>query len=123
MFDLDEDGDLDIVTNEFNSEPMVLISNLSEKKPDLKYLKVSLRGSKSNRAGIGARVEVKTDLGSYLQVNDGKSGYLSQSQVPLYFGLGAAKEVRQIKVTWPSGVEQFIDSGLVLNQQLQIQEP
>lgn len=123
LFDLDEDGDLDIVTNEFNAEPMVLISDLAEKKPDLKYLKVSLQGSRSNRAGIGARVEVKTDQGSYVQVNDGKSGYLSQSQMPLYFGLGAAKEIKQVQVTWPSGAVQKLDSELGLNQQMNIKEP
>jgi hypothetical protein len=123
LFDLDDDGDLDIVTNEFNAEPMVLISNLAGKKPDLKYLKVSLQGSKSNRAGIGARVEVKTDQGSYVQVNDGKSGYLSQSQMPLYFGLGSASNIESVKVTWPAGAEQQLDSGLVFNQLLLIKEP
>src|SRR5690606_4566549 len=88
LLDLDDDGDLDIITNEFNAEPMVLVSNLSEKLPGLKFLKVSLQGSASNRDGIGARVEVTTDRRSYVQVNDGKSGYLSQSRMPLYFGLG-----------------------------------
>jgi len=123
MFDLDEDGDLDIVTNEFNSEPMVLISNLTEKKPGLKFLKVRLQGTRSNRDGIGARVEVRTDRGSYVQVNDGKSGYLSQSQMPLYFGLGDAKEIREVQVTWPSGAEQRLSSGLGMNTLLQISEP
>lgn len=122
MFDLDEDGDLDIVTNEFNAEPMVLISNLAEKKPDLKFLKVVLQSSRSNRDGIGARVEVRTDRGSYVQVNDGKSGYLSQSQMPLYFGLGDAAEIREVQVTWPSGAVQKLNTGLNLNGLLRINE-
>jgi len=123
LLDLDEDGDLDIITNEFNSQPMLLISNLSEKKPDLKFLKISLQGTQSNRAAIGARVEVRTDKGSFVQVNDGKSGYLSQSQLPLYFGLGDASAIQQVQVTWPSGVVQKLDSGLRLNESLQIREP
>ncbi|MDZ4730257.1 MAG: CRTAC1 family protein [Xanthomonadales bacterium] len=123
LFDLDDDGDLDIVTNEFNAEPMVLISDLAEKKPDLKYLKVSLQGSKSNRAGIGARVEVKTDQGSYVQVNDGKSGYLSQSQMPLYFGLGSASRVEEVRVIWPAGTRQITNSDLHFNQLRRIVEP
>ena len=40
VFDLDDDGDLDVVTNDFGSEPMVLISDLAQVKPDLHYLKV-----------------------------------------------------------------------------------
>ncbi len=123
LFDLDEDGDLDIITNEFNSEPMVLISNLAEKKPDLKFLKVSLQGTQSNRSAMGARVEVQTDQGRYVQVNDGKSGYLSQSQMPLYFGLGDAAVIQQVQVIWPNGAVQKLDSGLQLNQLLQIREP
>ncbi len=42
IFDLDQDGDLDIVTNDFNSPPMVLVSNLNERNPDLRYLKLQL---------------------------------------------------------------------------------
>lgn len=123
LFDLDQDGDLDIVTNEFNAEPMVLVSNLIEKKPDLKFLKISLQGSKSNRDGIGARVEVKTDQGSYVQVNDGKSGYLSQSRMPLYFGLGNVGKIESVMIRWPSGNEQQLKSELALNQLLTIAEP
>ena len=53
IFDVDGDGDLDIVTNEFNSAPMVLISNLTEKTP-VHYLTVKLIGTTSNRDGLGA---------------------------------------------------------------------
>ena len=44
IFDLDEDGDLDIVTNDFNSEPLVLISDLAERQEGLRFLKIRLRG-------------------------------------------------------------------------------
>ena len=57
IFDLDGDGDLDIVTNEFNHEPQVLISDLAEKR-DIAFLEVVLRGLESNRDGLGARVTV-----------------------------------------------------------------
>src|SRR5436305_1225516 len=108
IFDLDNDGDLDIVTNDFNSEPMVLISDLAQKKPSLRYLKVRLRGTVSNRDGLGARVRVKAGGQTYTQWNDGKSGYLSQSSLPLYFGLGDAQKVDSIEVTWPSGRTQTV---------------
>src|SRR4029079_4031979 len=57
IFDLDGDGDLDIVTNEFNAPPIVLVSNLSE-KTKLHYLEVKLIGTTSNRDGLGAIVKV-----------------------------------------------------------------
>jgi hypothetical protein len=121
IFDLDQDGDLDIVTNDFNSEPMVLVSNLSDQKP-LNYLKLKLIGTESNRDGLGARVIVTTDSQTLTQYYDGKSGFLSQSQYPLYFGLGDEKNIKQIEIQWPSGKTQVIPGPIASNQQLRIEE-
>jgi hypothetical protein len=121
IFDLDQDGDLDIVTNDFNSEPMVLISNLSDQK-QLHYLKIKLIGSKSNRDGLGAKVTVTTDSQTLTKYYDGKSGYLAQSQYPLYFGLGDEKSVKRIEVQWPSGKTQLIAGPVEANQLLTIEE-
>ena len=123
IFDLDDDGDLDIVTNEFNTEPMVLMNNLTSVSARTRYLNVSLKGTTSNRSGIGARVELTTDTGSYVQVMDGKSGYLSQSSMPLYFGLGDAGKIEEIRVLWPSGKEQVISGPGKMNTMLEIEEP
>jgi hypothetical protein len=122
LFDLDQDGDLDIVTNDFNSRPMVLISDLSERKPDLHYLKIQLRGTRSNRDGLGAKVEVNAGGNVLTQVHDGQSGYLSQSVLPLYFGLGAAENVDRVSVRWPLGAHQVLDGPIRTNQQLVIVE-
>ncbi len=121
IFDLDNDGDLDIVTNDFNSEPMVLISNLSEKK-NIQYLKVKLIGTVSNRSGLGARVVVQVGSSSYHKVHDGKSGYLSQSLYPLYFGLAGAQKVDQIEVFWPSGKKQVVQGPIELNRLIEVRE-
>jgi hypothetical protein len=120
LFDLDQDGDLDIVTNEFNSEPQVLISNLSDKKA-IQYLKVQLTGTKSNRNGLGAIVKVYAGDNTYTKLNNGKSGYLSQSIVPLYFGLGEAKAIDRVEVQWPSGVKQIVEKPGI-NTLLEIKE-
>ena len=122
IFDLDNDGDLDIVTNDFNSEPMVLISDLSKKK-QIKYIKVALTGTASNRDGLGSIVQVRVPGHVYTKWNDGKSGYLSQSELPLYFGLGDAAKADSIEVRWPSGKKQTVTEGLALNTTIQITEP
>ena len=121
IFDLDGDGDLDIVTNEFNAEPMVLVSDLSERK-QVTYLEVKLTGETSNRSGIGAIVEVEAGTQSYKKVNDGQSGYLSQSDMPLYFGLGDAEKVDRIVVSWPSGTTQTLSGPIESNQLIEIAE-
>ena len=54
-------------------------------------------------------------------MNDGVSGYLSHSLIPLYFGLGEAAEVEKIEVTWPSG-EQLVVEGLELGKTHTIEE-
>ena len=122
IFDLDQDGDQDIVTLEFNQPPLVLISNLSEKK-NLNYLHVKLTGTQSNRGGIGATVRVYAGDDVYTKMNHGKSGYLSQSLYPLYFGLGDHREVQKIEVRWPSGSTQVVERNIELNQLLDITEP
>jgi enediyne biosynthesis protein E4 len=120
VFDLDGDGDLDIVTSDLNSEPQVFISNLSEKKP-VKYLKVKLKGTGSNRDALGARVRVKSGTQTWTQWNDGNSGYLSHSVMPLYFGLGDATKIDTVEVTWPSGKTQTL-RGPKVGTQIEIVE-
>ncbi len=122
MFDLDNDGDLDLVTNEFNSAPQVLVSDLAQQKA-IHWLKVVLVGTRSNRNGLGATVRVHAAARTYTKYNDGKSGYLSQSVLPLYFGLGDATNIDRVEVNWPSGQEQVVTSGLRENQVLRITEP
>jgi len=120
IFDVDGDGDLDIVTNEFNAPPMVLISNLTE-KTRVHYLQVALTGTTSNRNGLGAVVKVTAGPHTYTQVMDGNSGYLSHSIMPLYFGLGAAERVDRVEVAWPSGKHQTVTTPTI-NTTLTIRE-
>ena len=122
IFDLDNDGDMDIVTNDFGSAPMVLVSNLSEKQP-IHWLKVKLSGTVSNRDGLGATVRVVAAGRTLTQYNDGKSGYLSQSSLPLYFGLADAQKIDRVEVDWPSGRKQVVTQNLNANDLLTVTEP
>jgi hypothetical protein len=109
IFDLDNDGDLDIVTNEFNGEPQVLISDLGESRDSLNYIKLRLVGTRSNAAGLGARVTVV-------------AGDLSQSLLPLYFGLGDSADIDRVVIEWPSGEMQTVRNP-DLNTLLVVTEP
>jgi hypothetical protein len=121
IFDVDGDGDLDIVTNEFNAAPMVLVSNLTE-KTQVRYVEVALTGTTSNRDGLGATVKVTAGGATYTQVLDGNSGYLSHSVYPLYFGLGKATSVDRIEVLWPSGRRQTVAAPIKINSLVHVRE-
>ncbi len=121
IFDVDGDGDLDIVTNEFGTSPMVLVSNLTE-KTRVRYLAVTLTGTESNRNGLGAVVQVKAGGSTYTKVMDGNSGYLSHSLSPLYFGLGAAEAVDGVDVLWPSGKKQTVRPPFKINSLIDVRE-
>jgi enediyne biosynthesis protein E4 len=121
IFDIDDDGDLDIVTNEINDRPQVLVSNLSERKK-VRFLKIKLVGAKSNRDGLGSLVKVQAGGKTFTQYHDGKLGYLSQSSAPLYFGLGDAERAQRIEVKWPSGKTQIVQKGMPINSILTIKE-
>jgi enediyne biosynthesis protein E4 len=121
ILDLDDDGDLDIVTNEMNDHPMVLVSNLAARRT-LHFLKVRIIGTASNRDGLGATVRVVAGGKTHTQYHDGKSGYLAQSSLPLYFGLGDGNAER-VEVLWPSGRKQVLTKDLPRNGLLTLREP
>jgi enediyne biosynthesis protein E4 len=120
--DLDGDGDLDIVTNEFNNRPQVLISDLAQRHR-VHYLEVRLRGKRSNREGLGAQVTVQLPDGRrILKQFDGKSGYLSQSDLPLYFGLGSFDHAAEIDVRWPAGETQKLPGPIESGRTIEVVE-
>ena len=104
-----------------NDFPQILVSDLSDKRK-INWVAVRLKGTKSNRDGLGAIVTLFAGSSRQTRWVDGKSGYLSQSSIPLYFGLADARPER-IEVKWPSGVVQQISEGLKQNSTLEVTEP
>jgi hypothetical protein len=106
--DIDNDGDLDLLITA-NHGPTRLLRNDNGNQNDV--LRVKTIGTKSNRDGIGARVTVITKKGERLMrmVKTGSS-YLSQSELPLTFGLGkpGAESSVHLEIVWPSGQKDSI---------------
>jgi len=120
--DFDNDGDLDLVITSNNGVAR-LLRNDNGNQNDL--LRLKLMGTKSNRDAIGARVTLTTSNGEhrFAMVKTGSS-YLSQSELPLTFGLGkpsARKKTVSLNIVWPSGRKEVL-SGIEANQFATIQE-
>lgn len=122
LFDLDDDGDLDIITNEFGDVPQVLLSDLSSQTRQPNFAKIKLKGVKSNRDALGARVTITCGSLVQTQVHDGQSGYISQSSIPLYFGLGEMTKIDSVEITWPGGAQTTHTGNLMINQTIEISE-
>jgi hypothetical protein len=116
--DYDLDGDLDLIVTT-NNGPAKLLRNDGGRNHSLR---VSLRGVTSNRDAIGARVAVTlADNSSQWRMVKTGSSYLSQSELPLTFGLGESGVVRTIEVTWPNGRTETLQ-GVAADQSITIEE-
>ncbi len=95
--DLDNDGDIDVVILNSRREPTILRNDSPSKGH---WLQVRLRGTKSNRDGVGAQVRVVAgDLSLIDEVHSGRS-YQSHYGMRLHFGLGNRERVDRIEVRW-----------------------
>ena len=103
--DYDNDGRIDAFIVNLGA-PAYLLHNTSPGNNH--WIAVKLVGHKSNRDGIGARVEIAVGGVKRARERDGGSGYLSQNDPRVHFGLGSAAKVDQIAVTWPNGAKQVV---------------
>jgi hypothetical protein len=101
--DFDLDGDADVLITE-NGGPARLYRN--EQRGGNRSIRFELRGTKSNRDAIGAKVRIESGGERQELLVKGGSSYLSQSELPLTFGLGRRDRVERAVIRWPSGREE-----------------
>jgi len=98
--DFDRDGDLDILMTT-NNGPAYLYRTDQLAHP--RSIRFYLQGAKSNRDAIGASVRIFYEGQTQSRMVRGGSSYLSQSELPLTFGLGARDKIDRLVIDWPSG--------------------
>jgi hypothetical protein len=111
--DLNNDGWEDVVMTSLGGHPQVIMNRGSKAH----WLVISLRGTRSNRDGYGARVQVNGQT----RFATSTVGYLSASDKRLHFGLGAAEKAK-VEVVWPSGIHQTLND-VHADQFLEVREP
>ena len=98
--DFDRDGDLDLLLTT-NNGPARLFRN--DQLAGNRSLRFRLEGTKSNRDAIGATVRVVDNGSSQSRLVKSGSSYLSQSELPVTFGVGKRDRVERVVIDWPSG--------------------
>jgi hypothetical protein len=98
--DIFNTGNVDVVLLNVG-EPLTLLKNMNSDGDHRVLFK--LVGTKSNRAAIGARITVKAAGFQQMAEVYGGSSYLSQNDLRLHFGLGAAAKMEWVEIRWPTG--------------------
>jgi hypothetical protein len=116
--DLDADGDLDLVVSNYDEQAAIYRNEAN----NVHRIKVRLKGTASNRWGIGSVVSIDTNHGRQVRQIKLASGYMSADEPVVHFGLGKATEIRRLTVHWPSGHVQTFES-LAADKLYAITEP
>ncbi|RDY60236.1 VCBS repeat-containing protein [Flagellimonas nanhaiensis] len=114
--DLDNDGDLDLVTNNLNA-PATIYENKTNESAN--YLKIKLRPNNGNTHGIGSKVYAYTNGTLQYKELFTARGFQASSQPIIHLGLGEATKVDSLKVVWPDNTFQVL-RNIEANQELSI---
>ncbi len=117
--DFDDDGDLDVVVANLGSPAVLLRNDGGHRKH---WLSVRLAGGARSRDSLGAAVRITAGGRTQVAFRRSASGYLSQNDPRLHFGLGEASVVDRVEVQWPSGRKQALEK-VPANHVLVLQEP
>ncbi len=105
--DLDGDGRVDVVVTALGKQAEIW---MNRSNPPAHWLDVALEGVKSNRDGIGARIQMVRKSGKQFNHMTSSVGYASSSLGPVHFGLGSDPEIESMEIRWPSGVTQTLQN-------------
>jgi Tfp pilus assembly protein PilF len=105
--DFNRDGRIDILVTRLNESPLVL-RNVSPGAGN--WIRFALKGTRSNRDAIGARLEIETEHGRQWNRVNTCIGYAGSSERAVHFGIGAAERVRTLRIRWPSGSAQVLEN-------------
>jgi len=113
--DVDQDGDLDVVVVQVGRRPLLLRND-----QDLghHWLRVRLVGQAPNTAALGAWVELRSAGRTLRRLVSATKSYLSQSELPVTFGLGAEDSIESLRVIWPDGTLQEVPVPTSLDREL-----
>jgi len=117
--DYDNDGKVDAFVVNLGA-PAELLHNVTPNSGH--WIALKLKGTKSNRDGIGAVVEVEAGGRAQTAQRVAGSGYLSQDDDRLHFGLGSASKIDKLTVRWPSGRTQALEN-VAPDRVLTVEEP
>jgi enediyne biosynthesis protein E4 len=118
--DLDNDGDLDLITNNLNS-PAGVFENKTNQLRKHNYIKIKLQGPTGNAFGVGAKVYLKTGQKLLHQHNMPTRGFMSSVEPWLTFGLGNAAQIDSLVVIWPNQKAQIL-TNLKPNQTITLRQ-
>ena len=105
--DLDNDGDLELITNNVD-EVAFIYRNDAAQKIGNHYLQVQFEGSPNNKKGVGTKVTLTTSEGKQVQVLRPNRGYLSSMPYFLHFGTGKTKTIDKVEIEWWDGKTQVL---------------
>lgn len=116
--DFRNDGRMELLVRQVGGGPLLLFENHF---PQAHYLKITLRGRKSNRLGIGARVRARVAGSTLVRELYPHNGFASQMASFVHLGLGAETVADQVEILWPSGLKQTL-SQVRADQHLVVEE-
>jgi hypothetical protein len=116
--DFRNNGQQDLIVRKSGGGPLTIYEN---QLPPRHYLEVSLRGRKSNRLGIGARLIAEVGGQKLTRELYPINSYFSQMPARVHFGLADATRVERLTIRWPSGQVQVLD-GLAGDRHIVIEE-
>lgn len=121
--DLDNDGDLDYVTNNFNSEAFIYRNNAREQAPESStFLRIKLEGTEANKVAYGAKVEIWQKDNYQFSEHFPSRGYTSTVEPIIHFGLPYDAPADSIIIIWPGGKKVTKLTNTAANQTLVVKE-